>query len=82
MDSDRINSKARKLFHFPKKKSVKNLRVPDEAIHVHRSVVHRLDSNRDRKKRLLILTNEELVVALPGHDFIIEKIPLVNGNKM
>ncbi len=58
------------------------MRLPDEEIHVHSSVVHRLDSNRDRKKRLLILTNEELLIALPGHDFIIEKIPLVNGNKM
>ena len=78
MDSDKTNSKARSLFHFPKKRNgVKKLRVPDEEMHVYRSVVHRLDSNRDWKKRLLILTKEEMVIALPGHDFIIENIPLV-----
>ncbi len=78
MDLKFINSNARRLFHLPKRKSrEKDLRVPDEEIHIHRGVVHRLDSNRDRKKRLLILTKEELFVALDGHDFVIERIPLV-----
>ncbi len=72
------NSKARNLFHFPKRKTrAKDLRVPDEELQVHHSIVHRLNSNGDRKKRLLILTKEDLLVALEGHDFIIEKIPLV-----
>ncbi len=72
------NSKARKLFHSQNKKSRANdFRVPDEEVHVHRSVVYRLGSNNDRKKRLLILTNEELLVALDGRDLIIDKIPLV-----
>ncbi len=78
MDSNKFNSKAKNLFHFRKRRRAKILRVPDDEIHVFRSVVYRLDSNRDQKKRLLILTKEELLVALEGHDFIIEKIPLVN----
>ena len=67
-----------KLFHFPREKNrARNFRVPDEELHVHRSVVHRIVSNRDQKARLLVLTKEDLLVALEGHDFIIEKIPLV-----
>ena len=66
------------MFNFPKRKHrAKDLRVPDETIQVRRSVVHRLDSNRDWKKRLLILTKEELLVSSEGHAFVIEKIPLV-----
>jgi hypothetical protein len=79
MDSKQIDSKTKSLLHFRKrKKRAKILRVPDEEMHVHRSVVYRLDSNRGRKNRLLILTKEDLIVALEGHDFIIENIPLVN----
>jgi hypothetical protein len=72
-----VNSKARSLFFSKRKSREKELSVPDEDKQIHRSIVHRLDSNRDPKKRLLILTKEELLVALEGHDFIIETIPLV-----
>ncbi len=66
------------MFYFPKRKNrARDLRVPDEHLHVRRSAVHRLNANNDWKKRLLILTKEELLVTFEGHDFIIEKIPLV-----
>jgi hypothetical protein len=78
-ETDDMNILNRKsLFHFPKRRTrAKDLRVPDEESHVRNSIVHRLNANNDRKKRLLILTKEDLLVALEGHDFIIDKIPLV-----
>jgi hypothetical protein len=54
--------------------------VPSEELHVHSSSVFRFNSNRDQKKRLLILTQEELFVASEGHDYVIERIPLVNND--
>ena len=78
MDLTHFNSKAMNFFQFPtRKRRAKDLRLPEEEMHVHRSVVHRIVSNKERKKRLLILTKEELLVALEGHNFIIENIPLV-----
>lgn len=52
--------------------------MPDESLQVHHKRVWRLNSSRDWKKRILILTKEDLLVGLEGHDFVIEKIPLVN----
>jgi hypothetical protein len=71
-------SKTRSGLYFPKRKrQAKDFRLPNEDLHVHRSVVHRLNSNLDGKKRLLILTKEDLFIALEGQDFTIAKIPLV-----
>ncbi len=78
-----FNSKARHLFYYPTRKNrAKDSRVPDEDLHIRRSVVQRLNANNDWKKRLLILTKEELLVALEGHDFVIEKIPLVSNTSV
>jgi hypothetical protein len=51
--------------------------MPDEAIRMHERVVWRLNSNKDWKKRILVLTKEDLLIGLEGHDFAIDKIPLV-----
>jgi hypothetical protein len=66
------------LFNIPKRKRrAKDLRMPDEAIRMHERVVWRLNSNKDWKKRILVLTKEDLLIGLEGHDFAIDKIPLV-----
>jgi hypothetical protein len=66
------------MFYSAKgQRRAKDFRVPSEELHVYRGHVHRLSSNKDLKKRLLILTKEDLLVALEGRDVTIERIPLV-----
>ncbi len=72
-----FHKKSRNSFQRPRK--AKDLRVPKEDLHIHRGVVYRFNSDSKQKKRLLILTKEELLVTLEGHDFIITKIPLVTN---
>ena len=66
------------LFQYPKRHGrAKEMPIPGESQRIHEKIVWRLNSNKDWKKRTLILTKEDLLVGLDGHKFVIEKIPLV-----
>ena len=66
------------LFHFPKRRmKARDTQIPEDSLVIHRKNVWRLTSNNDWKERILMLTKEDLLVGLEGHDFVVEQIPLV-----
>ena len=67
------------MFHFHGKRSrTKEEPLPDDGLRIHQNSVLRLNSYQHWKKRLLVLTKQDLLVGIEGHDFVVEKIPLVS----
>ena len=53
-------------------------RLPEAESRIKDGTVRRFNSNHEWKDRRLVLTDQDVLLTLHGHDQVIEKIPLVN----
>ncbi len=52
--------------------------LPDPEYRVKDGILKRFNSNHEWKERRLVLTSQDILFTLVGHDNVIEKIPLVS----
>ncbi len=68
----------RGMFNFHRRRNRrKEAPLPAKELRIHQRYVLRLNSYQHWQKRILILTKDDLLVGIEGHDFVIERIPLV-----
>ncbi len=66
------------MFNFHRRRNRrKEAPLPAKELRIHQRYVLRLNSYQHWQKRILILTKDDLLVGIEGHDFVIERIPLV-----
>jgi len=65
------------MFNFHRRRNRrKEAPLPAKELRIHQRYVLRLNSYQHWQKRILILTKDDLLVGIEGHDFVIERIPL------